>query len=159
MTIDEFLQKQSLPYELKVAHAEIKAWEFYEKINGMGANTHVSVGGLDSITLTVFLRKIGINCPAISVSVLEDKENQEVHKQLGVIPIKPYKSKTQVVQELGFPVISKAKANKIEYLLTPDAEKQTFIHAIMTGSGSDGGMRCRKIRENNYHSFSGGIIR
>lgn len=139
MTIDEFLQKQSLPYELKVAHAEVKAWEFYEKINGMGANTHVSVGGLDSITLLVFLRKIGINIPAISVSILEDKSNQEVHRQLGVIPIKPYKSKSQVVQELGFPVISKAKAHKIEYLLTPDAEKQTFIHAIMTGDMGEQG--------------------
>lgn len=36
MTISEFQQKQSLPYEAKVAHAEIKAWEFYKEITGRG---------------------------------------------------------------------------------------------------------------------------
>lgn len=75
MTISEFQQKQSLPYEAKVAHAEIKAWEFYKTITGRGDNVHVSVGGLDSITLLVFLRSIGINVPAVSVSILEDKGN------------------------------------------------------------------------------------
>ena len=61
MTISEFKQKQSLPYEAKIAHAEKRAWEFYDTITGRGDNVHVSVGGLDSITLLVFLRSIGIN--------------------------------------------------------------------------------------------------
>ena len=143
MNIGEFLQKQSLPYAQKVMHAKRRAWEFYDKITGEGKECHVSVGGLDSITLLVFLRSIGIDdIPAISVSVLEDKGNQEVHKQLGVISIKPYMGKAQVLQQLGFPVVSKAKANKISYLLQPDAEKQTFIHAIMTGDmGKQGGYK------------------
>ncbi len=143
MTIDEFLQKQSLPYEAKIAHAQKRAWEFYDTITGKyNADCHVSVGGLDSITLLVFLRHIGIDVPAISVSVAEDKGNQEVHKQLGVQSIQPYKSKVQVLNELGFPVISKAKANKIEYLLNPNADKTTFIHAIMTGDmGEQGGFK------------------
>lgn len=142
MTILEFQQKQSLPYEAKVAHAEKRAWEFYNTIIGMGGNVHVSVGGLDSITLLVFLRSVGINVPAVSVSILEDKGNQEVHKLLGVKPIEPYMSKTQVLNELGFPVVSKAKATKIGYLLKPDSEKQTFIHAIMTGDmGAQGNFK------------------
>lgn len=135
-----FLMKQQLPYEAKVAHAEIVARDFYNRVTGdLNANCHVSVGGLDSITLLVFLRSIGINVPAISVSCLEDKSNQAVHDQLGVIRIKPYMSKTQVLNELGFPVVSKAKANKISYLLTPDSPKQTFIHAIMTGDMGEQG--------------------
>lgn len=142
MTINEFKLKQSMPYEQKVAHAEIRAWQFYHECIGRGLDCHVSVGGLDSITLLVFLRSIGINVPAISVSILEDKGNQEVHKQLGVQAIAPYMSKTQVLQELGFPVVSKAKATKISYLLQPGADKQTFIHAIMTGDmGAQGGFR------------------
>lgn len=142
MTIDEFRQKQSLPYKLKVQHAKQRAWEFYDKITGDGAECHVSVGGLDSITLLVFLRSIGIDVPAISVSILEDKGNQEVHRQLGIKSIKPYMSKTSVLNNLGFPVISKAKANKISCLLQKDAEKQTFIHAIMTGDmGAQGGYK------------------
>lgn len=142
MTIGEFRQKQALPYEQKVMHAKRRAWEFYDKITGEGMNCHVSVGGLDSVTLLVFLRSIGIDVPAISVSVLEDKGNQLIHKQLGVISIKPYMGKAEVLNKLGFPVVSKAKANKIGYLLQPDADKQTFIHAIMTGDmGKQGGYR------------------
>lgn len=143
MTIDEFKLKQNLPYEAKVRHAEIRAWEFYNKVYGdLNATCHVSVGGLDSITLLVFLRNIGIDVPAISVSILEDRGNQEIHKQLGVTSIKPYMSKTQALNQLGFPVVSKAKANKISYLLQPNADKQTFIHAIMTGDmGEQGGFK------------------
>ena len=134
MTLDEYLQKKSLPYEQKVLHAERRAKEFQIEIeNKYEANCHVSVGGLDSITLLVFLRSIGINIPAISISCLEDKSNQRVHKELGVMPIQPYMSKVEVINKLGFPVISKAKANKIEYLQEPNAKDQVFIHAIMTG--------------------------
>ena len=44
----------------------------YNQILGEGHNVHVSVGGLDSITLLLFLRSIGLDdVPAISVSALE----------------------------------------------------------------------------------------
>ena len=68
---------QALPYEVKVKRAERRAWEFIEKLDELGLNAHVSVGGLDSITLLFFLRKIGIDVPAISVSLLEDKDVPE----------------------------------------------------------------------------------
>lgn len=131
--IASFIVKQQLPYDAKVTYAKKRAWEFYEECGKRDLECHISVGGLDSITLLIFLRSIGIDVPAISVSSLEDKSIQKIHKELGVIPIKPYKSKTQVLRELGFPVISKAKAKKISLLQTPNSEKQTFIHAIMTG--------------------------
>lgn len=103
MNIGEFRQKQSLPYAQKVMHAKRRAWEFYDKITGEGMECHVSVGGLDSITLLVFLRSIGIDVPAISVSVLEDKGNQQIHKQLGVISIKPYMGKATNQSSWLFP--------------------------------------------------------
>lgn len=34
MTPKEFMQKQSLPYEAKIVHAEIKAREFYNELGG-----------------------------------------------------------------------------------------------------------------------------
>ncbi len=140
ITIEEFRQIQDLPYEAKVLHAISQARQFEKEIKSKyQANCHISVGGLDSITLLCFLRSIHIDVPAISVSCLEDKGNQEIHKQLGVIPIKPYMSKVEVINQLGFPVISKAKANKIEYLQTPNSPKQTFIHAIMTGDMGEQG--------------------
>lgn len=144
MTITEFKQKQSLPYEQKVQHAIRRAREFYDEITlNRDANVHVSVGGLDSITLLIFLRKyVDEDIQGVSVSSLEDKSNQEVHKQLGVIQLKPYKSKTQVLQELGFPVISKEKAAKIQILQNPTEKNLTVRHAIMTGDcGKQGGYR------------------
>jgi hypothetical protein len=107
----------------------------------MDGNVCVSVGGLDSITLERFLNKhLRLGVQPVSVSVLEDKSIQAVHKQIpGMVYIRPYKSKTQVIKEHGFPVISKEKARKIENLQKPDNPKQTFIHAIMTGDMGEQG--------------------
>lgn len=132
MTPAEFVQKQSLPYEQKVIHAIARAREFYDHMDG---NVFCSVGGLDSITLLLFLRKyVDPNIKGVSISSIEDKRNQIVHRQIGnMVFLKPYKSKVQVLDEFGFPIISKEKARKIEYLQTPENPKQTFIRAIMTG--------------------------
>ena len=128
-----FQAMQKLPYEVKVRRAELRAWEFYDKIQDMGCECHVSVGGLDSITLLLFLRKIGIDVPAVSCSILEDKSIQKAHKKLGIIPIKPYKTKVEVLNEVGFPVISKKIAGRIDLLQHPTERNKTVRHAIMTG--------------------------
>ena len=47
-----FLQKQALPYEAKKTAAKQRVLEYYhEMCDVRNANVHVSVGGLDSITL------------------------------------------------------------------------------------------------------------
>ena len=137
MTIQDILQKQDLPYKAKVAHAELRAREFYDTIVGQmyNANCHVSVGGLDSITLYLFLQSICINVPGISVSSVEDKSIQRIHKALGILTVKPLKSKAKVIQEYGFPVISKNSAEKISSLQNINA-KESRIIAIMTGKTS-----------------------
>lgn len=140
----QFRQRQSLPYESKVNHAIEVARQYYDKITlEKGANVHVSVGGLDSLTLLYFLRKyVDKDIKAISVSSLEDKSIQRIHKQLGIEVIAPYKSKTQVLQEFGFPVISKEKAGKIALLQNPTEKNKTVRNAIMTGDcGAQGGFR------------------
>lgn len=124
---------QALPYNVKVKRAELRAIEYIEKLDDMGLNAHVSVGGLDSIVLLLFLRKIGIDVPAISVSSLEDKSIQAVHKDLGVIRLQSGKPKTQILQEYGFPVISKKIAGRIETLQRPTEKNKTVRHAIITG--------------------------
>ena len=141
--VDAFLVKQKLPYDQKVILAERRAKEFYNQILGEGHNVHVSVGGLDSITLLLFLRSIGLDdVPAISVSALEDKSIQQIHKELGVISLKPLKSKVDVLQEFGFPVLSKEIAGKIDLLQRPSERNATVRHAIITGeTGTYGGNR------------------
>lgn len=140
----EFRQKQNMPYYAKIEHAKKVAREFYDKmVLERGANVHVSVGGLDSITLLLFLRKyVDSEIVGVSVSSLEDKGNREVHKLLGVVEIKPYLSKVEVLEKFGFPVISKEKAGKIELLQNPTEKNVTVRNAIMTGDcGAQGGFR------------------
>lgn len=137
-----FKVKQKLPYECKVQYAELRAREFENECAARDLNTHVSVGGLDSITLLLFLRSIGIDPPAISASSLEDKSIQKIHKMLGVEVVKPLKSKVEILKEFGYPILSKEIAGKISLLQNPSANNITVRHAIITGeTGAYGGNR------------------
>lgn len=129
----------SLPYAAKVSLAEQRIVEWKDICAEHGKQVHVSVGGLDSLTLLFLVRRTIGDVPAISISSLEDRSVQAVHKQVGVMAIQPLKSKYQVINEFGFPVLSKAKAAKIEKLQIPNSPKQTFIHAIMTGDMGEQG--------------------
>lgn len=128
-----FSELQAKPYEEKIERQKDKAWEFYEEMQKRGCNAHVSVGGLDSITLFIWLKSIGIDVPAISVSAVEDKSIQKVHRALGVEIVKSYKTKVEVLNEVGFPVISKRIAGKIDMLQHPTEDNKTVRHAIITG--------------------------
>lgn len=140
--IADFMVKQKQPYEFKVRYAELRMREFYEECGRRNLNCHYSVGGLDSITLLVFGRSIGIDVPAVSASSLEDKSVQKVHKQLGVETVYPLRSKVEVIKEFGFPVLSKEIAGKIMHLQKPTEKNATIRHAIITGeTGEYGGFR------------------
>lgn len=137
---------QNLPYEVKVKRAELRAREFINELDKRGMNAHVSVGGLDSIVLLLFLRKIGIDVPAVSVSVLEDRSIQQIHKALGIILLKPDKSKAKILDEFGFPVLSKKLAGRIDTLQNPTDRNKTVRHAIITGECGEQGHYAKKSR-------------
>lgn len=152
--IADFMVKEKMPYEFKIRYAAIRAREFVEECEKRGLNYHVSVGGLDSITLYLFLKSIHIDAPGISVSHLEDKSIQEVHKALGIERLKSavhhvddtgreyHWVKPQIIQEFGFPVLSKEIAAKIELLQNPSEKNATVRHAIITGeTGAYGGFQ------------------
>lgn len=146
---NQFMEMQKWDYRTKVFHATSKANDFVNECKRRGLNYHASVGGLDSITMLLFLRKIGIDLPAISASHLEDRSIQKVHKDLGVIILQPLKkadgknwTKDAIIKEFGFPVISKEIAAKIELLQNPTEKNKTVRHAIITGeTGAYGGNR------------------
>lgn len=141
MTPKEFMLKQQLPYDSKVLHAKAVAREFYNKLGG---KVFCSVGGLDSITLLLFLRKyVSKDIKGVAVSALEDRSIQLIHKQLdNMVLLKPAKLKTQVINEFGYPVISKDKAAKIELIQNPTEKNATVRHAIITGqTGEQGGWK------------------
>lgn len=140
--IADFKVKQQQPYEFKVAYAESRVWEFIRECGKRDLNCHVSVGGLDSITLCYFLKSLNLNLPMVSASSLEDKSIQKIHKELGVINVKPIKNKVAVIKEFGYPILSKEIANKIGLLQRPSEDNATVRHAIITGeTGEYGGNR------------------
>lgn len=141
--IADFLVKIRQPYEFKVNYAYARAKEFKQECDRRGLNTHVSVGGLDSITLYIFLRDYcGIDVPGVSASTLEDKSIQRVHRQLGIEAVKPAKSKVEIIKEFGYPILSKETAAKIELLQNPSEKNKTVRHAIITGeTGEYGGFQ------------------
>ena len=128
-----FTARQRLPYEVKIRRQALRAWEFYEKMLSQYKDCHVSVGGLDSITLFIWLHSIGIHVKGISVSGIEDSSIQKVHRALGLEIVRSYKSKVEVLNEVGFPVISKKIAGRINTLQNPTENNKTVRHAIVTG--------------------------
>ena len=130
------LAKQSLPFKEKLLMSKRRIREFYDEAHERGYNCHVSVGGLDSIVLGHLIRSMGYgpeNVPFVSASTLEDKSIQAVHREMGVIVVKPLKPKVKVLEEEGFPVLSKRIANKINTIANPTEKNKTVRHAIITG--------------------------
>ena len=133
---EAMLQKQRVPYSIKRRMSEQRIRDFYDEALSRGLNCHVSVGGLDSIVLAHLIREMGYTeeqIPFVSASTLEDISIQKVHKEMGVIVVKPLKSKVKILQEEGFPVLSKRIANKINTLANPTEKNKTVRHAIITG--------------------------
>ena len=87
--IADFNVKMHMDYGFKKKYAETRIHEFISECDGRDLNYHVSVGGLDSITLFLFIKSLGYDIPGISVSQLEDNSIQRVHKQLGIERLKP----------------------------------------------------------------------
>ena len=162
---ENFRKLQRLPYGEKVNIAVARILEFYNVITSVhNANVHVSVGGLDSITLYIFVNKVlgelyGVKVKGVSASTLEDKSIQQIHKELGIETVKPIKSKADVIKEHGYPVISKVVAGKIEKLQNPTDKNATVRHAIVTGeTGAQGGYRLQtrmKLPQKWLNLFAG----
>ena len=154
--IKEFIERQKMPYEQKKLYAFGRILDFLRECSRQGYDAHVSVGGLDSIVLYFFInyapetkiiRESFGHIKGISASYLEDASIQKVHKALGIETVKPVAdkngkvySKSAILQEFGFPVLSKEIARKIEHLQNPTEKNKTVRHAIITGeTGAYGG--------------------
>ena len=127
----DFNVKMKMDYEFKKNYAFIRAWEFYNECCARGLNCHVSVGGLDSITLFLFCGASGFMYPASVCPIWRTGSIQEVHKQLGIERVQPLKradgtvwNKAKIIQEFGFPVLSKEIASKIELLQNPSEKNK-----------------------------------
>lgn len=112
-----FSQRKNLPYELKLQLAKKRIEDWYEYWNG---DVYVSFsGGLDSTVLLHLVRNyLYSDIPAVfSDTGLEYPELREFVSTFDdVTIIKPDKSFRQVINEYGYPLISKETAQKIRKL-------------------------------------------
>ena len=69
----------------------------------MGLNCHISVGGLDSITLHYFLEACGVHVPCVSCSSLEQKGVQAVHKQIAAEMENTYSAREWLGAHMALP--------------------------------------------------------
>lgn len=127
----------AMSYEDKLDVATARILEWTEVCADAGMDYAVSVGGLDSIVLLEFCRKVLGECRGASVSALEDASIQKVHEEMGVEKIKPDMNFHKVLNTFGFPLYSKQIAGKLDHLQTPrdQADKRLlyYNHALMTG--------------------------
>ena len=61
--------QENYTYKQKIRHAENVARSYQDKCSEMGLNCHISVGGLDSITLHYFLEACGVHVPCFSLTL------------------------------------------------------------------------------------------
>ena len=148
-----------MSYEDKVKWAEYRIEEWAEICEENGKNYAVSVGGLDSITLLIFVRKVlGDHVRGFSVSSLEDMSIQQIHKKLGVERIASTMGMTKVLNNVGFPIFSKGLADDLEHLQIPpeeaDYRKTYYNHALMTGETGPWG----KFRKSEHMKLDDNIL-
>ena len=112
----QLAQRQSLPLEIKVKMSQRRIREWYDYWNG---NVYVAFsGGKDSTVLLNLVRQIDPDVPAVFCNTgLEFPEIIKFVKQTeNVVWLKPKKIFRKVLEEHGYPVISKEIALKVRQL-------------------------------------------
>lgn len=95
--------QENYTYKQKIRHAENVARSYQDKCSEMGLNCHISVGGLDSITLHYFLEACGVHVPCVSCSSLEQKGVQAVHKQIAAEMENTYSAREWLGAHMALP--------------------------------------------------------
>jgi 3'-phosphoadenosine 5'-phosphosulfate sulfotransferase (PAPS reductase)/FAD synthetase len=125
-------QRQAEPLEIKEQLTTNRIKAYYERLNG---KVYVSFsGGKDSTVLLHQVRRIYPNVPAVFIDTgLEYPEIRDFVKTIdNVVWLKPKMPFTQVIEQYGYPVISKENAQKIKEIRTTKSEKLKInVYTVM----------------------------
>ena len=132
-TIAQLKQRQSLPLEAKLVLARRRIVEFYERFDG---NVYVAFsGGKDSTLLLHLVREIYPEVPAVFVDT--GLEYPELRKfaltTSNLVVLKPKKTFRQVIEDHGWPLISKRVANAIDVVKNPTPKNAASRKCYLTG--------------------------
>ena len=132
-----FEQRLHLPLELKVRKTEERIWQFSQELFG---KAYISFsGGKDSTVLLDIARKILPDIPAVFLDTgLEYPEIRDFVKTIpNVIWLKPKKPFNQVIEDYGYPVVSKEISQKLHEIRHSHSDKliQKRLHGDQNGNG------------------------
>lgn len=133
----QLIQKQSVSLEGKIIVAEKRIQQFYEKMNG---DVFVAFsGGKDSTVLLHLVRSLYPRVPAVfSDTGLEYPEIIDFVKSIdNVLFVRPKKSFKWVIENEGFPVISKKCSTMLRRLQNPSKRNEKSRRLYLTGLTSD----------------------
>lgn len=124
MTLDELKQRQSWTFDQKLDHAVATVENFFSRLDG---RCFVSFsGGKDSTVLLDLVRRfVDKNCPAVFCNTGAEYPDvvKFVHSFENVKIIKPATTFKEVIEQRGFPLISKETARYIRQARHTKSEK------------------------------------
>ena len=123
MELWQLKQLQALPLEVKILKTQQRITEWYEY---WGGQVYVSFsGGKDSTVLLNLVRELYPEVPAVFVDTrLEYPEIREFVKTFdNIIILRPKKSFKEVINDYGYPVISKEISQYLYEIKTTKSEK------------------------------------
>jgi 3'-phosphoadenosine 5'-phosphosulfate sulfotransferase (PAPS reductase)/FAD synthetase len=132
----ELAARQALDLDLKIALSQEAIRRWYEHWNG---NVYVAFsGGMDSTVLVHLVRSVYPEVPAVcSNALLYPEIRDHVRSTPNVTMMRPDKTFEQVIEEYGYPVVSKRNAQYIKEVRNADGWTATK-RLRLTGVKSDG---------------------
>ncbi len=119
-------QLQTLPTEAKVVYTQERIREFYEQFDG---EVYVAFsGGKDSTVLLSLVRELYPKVPAVFCNTGQDypEIRQFISTVSNVTKLKPLRKFKEVVEDRGWPVISKRIASNLSHLQKLPEEDPMF---------------------------------
>lgn len=130
--------KQNLPLDEKILLSRARIHEYYRYFSG---NVFISFsGGKDSTVLLHLVRNLYPGVPAVFVNTgLEYPEIKEFVRSIeNVTWLRPTRSFNQVLNEFGYPVISKTQSKFISEVQNSSQTNQQTVSLRLTGFNSKG---------------------